>query len=108
MKRASTRLNLAVAAESPCQWTLSGAVRTVLGGALGLGFGVRAAGGGTGIGSATTPTLLPVSRLRPPAARGPPPVIRDRAAGGRRRRAGPGSGACTPLSGASGRGGGSS
>ena len=103
MKRAPTLLDMYIAAESPYHWIFSGAVGTVLGGDPVLEHGVRAAGGGTGngvgtgigrpaagggtrigtgIGSATNPTLLPVTRLLPPAARRP-------GSGGRQRGAGP-------------------
>jgi len=71
MKRSPTLVDLAVAAESWYQQALTDAAGPGLGGDPGFGFGVRAAGGGTGIGSTTTPALLPVPRFPPPASRRP-------------------------------------
>jgi len=67
MKRAPTPLDLVVTPERSYHQALTGATRSGLGGNPGSGFGVQAAAGGTGSGSATTP----VTRLPPPAARRP-------------------------------------
>ena len=82
-KCAPTSVELVVAAESSYQQTLTDAVGPGLGGDP--GFGVRAAGGGTGIGGREHDDPEPAPRHPRPAACSPPPVIRDRAAGGRPR-----------------------
>ena len=86
LKRAPTLLEVVIAVESPYHWTFRGAIGAALGGDLvsGTGCGRLAAGGrtGIGVGSATTPTPPPVTRLPPPAARGPSSGIERPAAGG--------------------------
>jgi len=89
MKRAPTPVDLVVASESSYQQALADAAGSGLGEDPGFGFGVRAAGGGTGIGGREHDA----PRHPSPAACSPPPVVRDRAAGGRWRGTGPGSGA---------------
>jgi len=65
---------------------MSDAVGTVLGRDLVFGHGVRAAGGGTGIGTGgrVRHDADPAPRHPNPAACSRPPVIRDRVADGRR------------------------
>ena len=95
MKRASAPVDMVVAPESQYQKALSGAVGTVHGSDVRLGFGGRAAGGWQRDldRDRECDDPDPAPRHPSPAACSPSPVIRDRAAGGQRRGAGPGSGA---------------